>query len=250
MMQKYRYASIGLTHEGLVRPHNEDSHLVREDVGVWIVADGMGGHENGRWASSTVVAAVEGVVVVGNFEQDVAMVAKAIQAANQIIYDASVAAGKRMGSTVVGLVIGGTRFACLWTGDSRIYLLRNGQLTRLTRDHTQVQELLDRGALSAEEAADHPMAHVLSHAVGVEAPMRLDIIADEVGPRDIFLLCSDGLTDVVSEPEIAEQLAGLDPRAAGRRLLELALSRGGPDNVTVVSVACEEMTALTLPGDA
>jgi len=248
MSAQFRIRSAGLTHEGRVRDHNEDSLLLRDDVGAWVVADGMGGHENGEWASNEIIEAVRQTPLGANFDPAVGAMADALHAANARIHQAGVEGGKRMGSTVAALYISGSRFACLWAGDSRIYLLRDGTLHRLTRDHTQVQDMVDAGLMAAHEAKGHPMSHVLSRAVGVQAVLELDAIADEIAHRDVFLLCSDGLTGPVSEDEIAAQMASASPEAACRRLVELTLSRGAPDNVTVIAVACEEVTALSFAG--
>ena len=240
-----RVRTAAVTHTGLVRTANEDSHLVREGEGVWLVADGMGGHANGQWASSTVARHVATARLRGDFDADLSSLCDALQAANAEIV-AAAAGGARMGSTAVLLLIENGRFAVVWAGDSRAYLLRDGALHRLSRDHTQVQELLDRGILSPAEAANHPMSHVLSRAVGVQAELELEAVSDAARPRDVFLLCSDGLSGVVSEAEIAERLGSFGGEAALRRLVELVLSRGAPDNVTVVAATCEETTALTL----
>jgi len=244
MTPQFRFKTVGLTHEGLVRSANEDAMLDRGDIGVWAVADGMGGHENGRWASSAVVASLAGVSLQGELVGDTDRIADAIHSANATIHATAEAAGKRMGSTVVVLHICGERFQCYWAGDSRIYLLRAGQLVQLTRDHTQVEDMVERGLLTRTEAWRHPMAHVLSRAIGVEPELRLDALADTVEPRDVFLLCSDGLTGLVSEAEIAERLSSFNPQTACNRLLDLVLSRGGSDNVTMVAVLCEEATTL------
>jgi serine/threonine protein phosphatase Stp1 len=248
MAQHFRFKSAGLTHEGLVRERNEDAHLVRDGAGLWVVADGMGGHDNGQWAAETVIDAVAKTKLTGRLEDDVAAVEASIADANAVILDKSKAAGRTMGSTVVALVIQEGRFACLWCGDSRIYRLNGGKLTRMTRDHTQIQDMIERGAMSPQDAEGHPLSHVLSHAIGVETPIRLDRVVGDVGERDAFLLCSDGLTDVVSDAEISAELAGLAPGRAGRRLLDLVMERGAPDNVTLVAVVCEEMTAVTFSG--
>jgi serine/threonine protein phosphatase Stp1 len=246
MTPAFRFNTVGVTHEGCVRKANEDSHAMRDEAGLWVVADGMGGHANGQWASSAIVAAVQAANVTGDFDHDASVIAGALHFANEQIVTTAKSNGVSMGSTVVALYLSGRRFACFWAGDSRIYLLRGGELHRLTRDHTQVQEMVDRGLLTAEEARRHPMSHVLSRAVGVQPELELEALADEAAPRDIFLLCSDGLTGVVTEPEIAERLSQFPPRAACQRLLDLVLSRGAPDNVTMVAVACEELTALAL----
>lgn len=246
MTPAFRFNTVGVTHEGCIRKVNEDSHALRDDVGLWAVADGMGGHANGQWASSAIVSALQAATLTGDFDSDASAIAGALHAANGHIVATAQENGARMGSTVVALYMNERRFACFWAGDSRIYLLRGGVLHQLTRDHTQVQDMVDRGLLSAEEAKRHPMSHVLSRAVGVQEGLELDALTDEAAPRDLFLLCSDGLTGVVSEPEITERLSEFTPRVACQRLLDLTLSRGAPDNVTMVAVACEELTALAL----
>ena len=250
-MSSLRCRTASLTHVGLVRSHNEDSFVTQEQAGVWAVADGMGGHENGQWASSTVADRLRDSALTGDFNADVDALADAVQQANALIFSTAEAQGKKMGSTVVALYVNGDRFVCLWAGDSRVYLLRDGVLHRMSRDHTQVEDLVERGLISREEAAHHPMSHVLSRAVGVEEVVNLDAVSDVAMPRDVFLLCSDGLTGLVTEDEIGERLAALSPDAACDRLLELVLARGAPDNVTMVAVACEETTTLTLaPAEA
>ena len=249
-MPSFRLRTAAVTHPGLVRSANEDTMLTREGDGIWLVADGMGGHANGQWASNTVAQAVAAVPSTRDFDADVAALAGALQSANTHIYTTATSSGTRMGSTAVLLHLQDDRFACVWAGDSRIYLQRDGQLHRLTRDHTQVQEMVDRGLLSPEEAVHHPMGHVLSRAVGVQEVMELEAVADVAHARDIFLLCSDGLSGFVSDEEINERLGHFGGETACKRLLELVLSRGAPDNVTLVAVACEETTALSFAGAA
>ena len=245
MTMNFRYNTVCVTHAGLVRSVNEDAFLDRGEVGLWAVADGMGGHENGRWASTAVVAALGQAALEGDLDADTKRIADAIHAANATIQAAAETAGRRMGSTVVALRICGVHFQCYWAGDSRIYLLRGGQLVQLTRDHTQVEDMVERGLLTRAEAWRHPMSHVLSRAVGVEPELQLDAVVDVVEPRDLFLLCSDGLTGFVSEAELSERLDHLDPRTACKHLLELVLSRGASDNLTMVAVLCEEATMLS-----
>ena len=246
MTPSFRPKSVGLTHVGLVRSANEDSMVLREDVGVWVVADGMGGHENGQWASTTIVESVRAAALTGDFDSDVASIGEAILSANGVIYQASVERGRAMGSTVTALYLNGDRFVAFWAGDSRIYLLRNRALHQLSRDHTQVMDMVERGLMSEEEALHHPMGHVLSRAVGTQETLELDAISDTAEVKDVFLLCSDGLTGVVSAEEIAERLASFPPEVACNRLLDLVLARGAPDNVTMVAISCEEQTALAL----
>jgi serine/threonine-protein phosphatase Stp1 len=235
---------------GRVRTANEDSFLERPEMGLWVVADGMGGHANGRWASGTIVDAIAPLTASGDLDADIRSVADAIHAANATIFDRSQVDGVSMGSTVAALLVQEGFFAVLWVGDSRVYLFRDGMLYQLSRDHTQVQEMVDGGLLTPDEAKTHPMSHVLARAVGVQASLELDVIVDEAGVGDRFLLCSDGLTARVSADEIAAAMAGGSPQVASSSLVELCLERGAPDNVTAIAVACDEITRLSLVSTA
>ncbi|HZL00419.1 MAG TPA: protein phosphatase 2C domain-containing protein [Caulobacteraceae bacterium] len=241
-----RLVDAARTDPGRIRAVNEDSHAARPDQGLWAVADGMGGHENGQWASRTLVGALAEAVLSGDFEADSLKVADAIHAANAVIHAEAREAGKTMGTTAAALLVRDRRFAVLWAGDSRVYLLREGVLHHLTRDHTQVQDMVDRGMLTPEEAAHHPMSHVISRAVGVEASLEVDVIVDQAAVGDVFMLCSDGLYNVVGDPLIADVLGADRPARACERLVAAALAGGAPDNVTVIAVACDPITLLTL----
>jgi serine/threonine-protein phosphatase Stp1 len=246
--RRFRFVTGAVTHAGS-RKGNEDSHALRESKGVWAVADGMGGHENGRWASATIAEALGSATLVGGFQADSAALRGAIRTANDRIREAGAAAGKRMGSTVVALLVGEGRYACFWVGDSRAYLLRRGELKQVTRDHTQVEMMVERGLLERESARNHPLANVLSRAVGVEEDLQVDAATGELQADDVFLLCSDGLTGVVNDAEIAEKLTRLQPQAAADTLRDMVLARGAPDNVTIIIVACDEATTLKLSKD-
>jgi serine/threonine protein phosphatase Stp1 len=238
-----------VTDPGRVRAANEDAFVAAPEFGLWAVADGMGGHVNGQWASRTVAQSLGNIAFADDFDADSLRVADAIHAANATIFAEASAAGKQMGSTAAALYMHDRRFAVLWAGDSRVYLLRDGALHRLTRDHTQVQEMVDRGYLTEEDAKNHPMSHVISRAVGVQAQLEVDAVADEIKSGDVFLLCSDGLYGVVPDHEIAAQLSANSPQAACQRLVEVCLERGAPDNVTIIAIACDPITLLTLlPG--
>jgi serine/threonine protein phosphatase PrpC len=239
-MIAYRISASGLSDTGKVRRHNEDSMLLRGGAGLWAVADGMGGHAHGRWASEQIVAGLAQAPLIGDFGVDIERIGLAVSQANGLIAAAAEKEGTVIGSTVVIMLLVGARFAVLWAGDSRAYLIRRGALIQLTHDHTYVQDLMEVGEISAEEARSHPKRHVLSRAVGADPEFALDAVEDEALPRDVFLLCSDGLTSNVSDAEIGERLGQFPPETAARRLLDLALSRGAPDNVTIVVVRCEE----------
>lgn len=227
-----RYAAA--THAGHRRPHNEDSHAEFEDIGLYIVADGMGGHEAGEVASRIVVEHVERSVRAG------ASLADAVSSSHDAVLEASEAGEGRpgMGSTVVAAQLDGDRFHVVWAGDSRVYQMAGG-LVRLTNDHSLVQEMVDRGALSATEARSHPERSLITRAVGMpdQETVAVDAVEGRLGPGESLLLCSDGLTEELEDDEIEEILAsGQNLQEKANRLVEEALAAGGRDNVTVVLV--------------
>lgn len=225
------------THPGRVRRNNEDAYCARPDIGLWAVADGMGGHEGGEFASSAIVEALDRVEIAEPFEAACRAVAGAIQAANARIHDGGAEGKAQMGSTIVALLARDSHFALFWAGDSRAYLLRDGALRRLTRDHTQVQALIERGILSEADAASNPMSHVLARAVGIEPHVEIDVIVDMMRPDDVFLLCSDGLHGTMGEDEIRDFLSAAADRGVVDEMVARTLELGAPDNVTVVTVA-------------
>ncbi len=247
MMGQFRIEDAAVTHVGHVRTENEDSFSSLPQSGVWLVADGMGGHANGRMASQMIARAVSDVDTPDDLEAACASVAEAVHRANGQIYARSLELGKQMGSTMVSLIVRGREFAVLWSGDSRAYLYRDDHFIQLTRDHTQVEAMMERGLLTEQEAQDHPMKHVLARAVGVQENLEIDAIRDAIEPRDIFVLCSDGLHGVLSDDEIAAILRERRMEA-GDALLEACLGRGAPDNVTITLVAANEPTLLALNG--
>lgn len=238
-----------ITHVGRVREVNEDSFFSSAELGVWAVADGMGGHEYGERASRAIVESLGNLQPIADFEEKVEAVRAAIMVANVDIFAEATERGQRMGSTVVALVLVDRQYAVLWAGDSRAYLLRDGVMTRVSRDHTQVQSLIDRGLLAPEDAEGHPMSHVLARAIGVMENVQIDVLRDTVQPNDIFLLCSDGLYGLVSDGEIAERLAPARLSEAADSLIALSLERGAPDNVTAIAVSASEVTLLSFGKD-
>jgi serine/threonine protein phosphatase Stp1 len=224
------------THEGCVRELNEDRFFTAEDVGVFVVADGMGGHKFGDRASTMIVEHVTQAAKPAALDEKVTSVSDAIRKANQAIFDEAQGNGSRMGSTVVGLAIEDNRYAVFWAGDSRAYRFRNGDVQQLTKDHTQVQEMVDRGLLKPEEASRHPMSHVLVRAVGVTPDFSLEESRGEIEPGDIFFLCSDGIYDVLEDDEIAALLAKSRKIDAMEKMIAMALDLGARDNVTGIIV--------------
>lgn len=232
------------THVGCVRTANEDAHVARPRDGIWAVADGMGGHQRGDWASACVARALRSVLLPADFDAAVDRMADALDEANREIVAEATAAGGAIGTTVAVLLIHGPRYAVLWAGDSRVYRCREHVITLLTTDHSQVEQMVAAGLLTRNEAENHPMAHVLSRAVGVRDGLTLDRIDGEAAAGDVFLLCSDGLSRVVEIADLQRVLTDHPPRAAATALIDLALDRGAPDNVTVAVIGCDATTLV------
>lgn len=231
---------FGKTDVGLKRANNEDSFLVKPEMGLCLVADGMGGAAAGELASRIFVeTAVEVFSTPLNRSEDngANLVQKAFRWANERILNhvRMEPRHKGMGCTAELMVFCNDGFILGHVGDSRTYLLRNAQLKQLTHDHSVVQEQIDRGVISPDEAKNHPLRGVILRAVGVEETIGVDLIRGKRLSGDLFLLCSDGLTDMVDDPLIQEALClnGAVHEKA-EKLIELAKSGGGHDNITVV----------------
>jgi protein phosphatase len=231
---------IPLTHTGLQRRENEDSVLASPPL--FVVADGMGGAQAGEVASQIAVDAfAEGLPDEGSPEERLAAVA---HTANQRIYEVSQAESERagMGTTLTAAYLGENDLSIAHVGDSRAYLFRDGELTRLTQDHSLMAELIRRGKLTEEEAADHPQRSIITRALGPEPEVAVDTWTYPVKAGDVILLCSDGLTSMISEAQVLEILRtypGLDRVA--QTLIDEANRAGGRDNITVVLVRLEEV---------
>ena len=237
------YASTDL---GVVREVNEDRYFASDDLGLWLVADGMGGMARGDWAANAVSEAMSVVQRQETLPAMIEAAAGALRDANDRILAESAARSAQMGTTAVVLVVRGRDFGMLWVGDSRGYLIRDRKLHRLTRDHSQVQEMVDRGLIDDAAAAVHPMRNVLTRAVGVGTPLMVDSIADTLRPDDLLLLCSDGLYGVIGEEELEAILVREPVDRAGEILIRRCHELGAPDNITLIAVVAAEATLVRL----
>jgi len=242
MTGAFKYRSVARTHQGLVRSYNEDSYFERPDLGLWAVADGMGGLTSGDVASQSVVRTLALITRQDSGAGFVAEIKARLADANAELQ--ALAASRHtptpIGSTVAGLLVFADHFACFWAGDSRVYRLRRGDLDRLTRDHSLVQDIVDSGLLAPDRAESHPHASVIQRAVGVEEKLELEFTHARIEPGDLFLLCSDGLTRMVSDEELELELGRLPLEQACDVLIATVLERGAKDNVTIVLVMCLE----------
>lgn len=237
--------SAASTHVGMRRQANEDRYAIVPELGLFLVADGMGGHQAGQVASQLAAeAAIRAVDALQGASVSLAeRLRHAVACANREIFAAARAKPELagMGTTFVGMLFGGERLALAHVGDSRAYLLRGGRLRCLTDDHSIVGELLRRHEISEEAAAAHPHRHVLTRALGVRARTEPDLAEMTPQEGDVLVLCSDGLTSHVEDDEIAERVGGeADLEVAARGLVDAANRAGGLDNSTVLLVRYEK----------
>jgi len=252
-----RIASGGVTDVGRVRTNNEDCYKIVEPLNLYVLSDGMGGEAHGEIASALAVETVvkhcldieanPAAKVVGpvqpNWSARTKRLSTAIHLANKNIFKSAEENPDQhgMGATLTAVWIDGAKLSIAHVGDSRAYLLRGGSLLQLTRDHSLVAEQVRRGILTSAEAEESDMQSVLLRALGAQAEIEVDVEEHTLFPRDVLLLCSDGLTRMVTDPEIAGTLqAETNTVHAAENLVALANERGGPDNITVVIARLEK----------
>jgi protein phosphatase len=242
-----RLRACGLSDVGRVRAHNEDSFDIDPDRGVYVVADGMGGHRHGEVASRIAVEAVSRWM---SSEEDLAKLDQslpahvgalkaAIESAQAAVQEAveEDAALVGMGTTVVAMIFHGESAGVAHVGDSRAYRLRDGAFERLTKDHTWVGEQVGAGLLSEEQAKVHPLRNVVTRALGGRGDVSVEMSEISVLPGDLYLLCSDGLTTMLEDDQIEQHLVNADSiEDVCRNLISDSNSGGGLDNITVVLV--------------
>lgn len=226
------------SHPGAIRLQNQDAYLCRPELGLFSVADGAGGHVAGDVASARVVAMLDEIPGDMPPPERLSAVRTRLHAAHGLLLEQGRTRVPQatLATTVIVLMVHGDHFAFLWAGDSRGYLLRDGALHRLTADHSVVQELVDSGAITPDQAETHPQGNVITRALGAGGPdLMVDKALGTAQPEDRFLLCSDGLYKAVGPDEIMDILAG-DGDVA-QRLVDAALARRARDNVTAVVAA-------------
>jgi serine/threonine protein phosphatase PrpC len=230
----FRFDTWAVSDKGCIRELNEDQYLIEPSLGLWVVADGMGGHDAGEIASTAIVEHLGTIGIASSapdlrarFEDRLARANREIQSISRSRNNAVI------GSTVAALVAYDQQFACIWSGD-----------------HTEVQELLDHGIITQQEALTWARRNVITRAVGVSPDIMIDIEQGQIEAGDMFLLCSDGLTAHVASSEMLDILVANAPREACEKLLEMTLSRGGTDNVTIIVVHCRKSSGTFIPGDS
>lgn len=247
--------SAGRTDVGVIRSGNEDSLILVPDRGIFVVADGMGGHAAGEVASEMAVRFVarELESLRGLSDEQVAdRMRGAIRAANGAIFQRTLTEHDKrgMGTTVTALTLFGTRFLIGQVGDSRAYLLRDHRLSQLTKDHSYVQEQVDAGYLTPEQARTHPYSNVITRCVGANSDVMPDIYVGTVKASDVFLLASDGLTGMLEDYQLQELLSpDRMPQEEVDALIAEANRHGGLDNITAIIVRVDSVDSPTPEDD-
>lgn len=236
----FEWRSCGLTTVGTVRKHNEDSYLTMPDRQLWVVADGMGGHARGDLASQAIIEAYRDFEPLRTLSQTIDdLEDRVIEVNQQLREEIGDNIKNMMGSTIVLMYAKRAYVFFLWAGDSRIYRYRKKYLEQVSHDHSFVQESVDKGVMTPQEAIKHPSSNIITRAVGVHDEIQMDLDYTNVEHGDKFLLCTDGLFKDISMGEIANELEKIPMRAA-EGLIDLALSRGANDNVTVIVIEALE----------
>ncbi|MFV0492493.1 MAG: PP2C family protein-serine/threonine phosphatase [Pseudorhodobacter sp.] len=225
------------THIGKVRKINEDSILSLPDQKIWVIADGMGGHEAGDFASQTIVDTIAMIPpdlppgdLMRGLRRTIHEAHDRIRTAAEERYHA------RVGATVVALVLSDEHFMAFWAGDSRLYRFRDGQVEMLTSDHSLVAEFVIAGQMTWDEAEHHPQANAITRAVGVGDTLELDKIRGDIRSGDRFLLCSDGLTKYAGFEALRSMVIGTPIETVADKLQNFALDAGGADNISIIVV--------------
>lgn len=240
--------SWGLTDKGCVRKMNQDAYEIRQldrNTLLCVVCDGMGGAKSGNIASSLAVDVFSQEIErtwTPNMEWDKAdqLLKNAVKLANFTVYDQAMQFEEfdGMGTTLVAAFIRGRRVSFVNVGDSRAYIINQNGIRQITKDHSVVQMMVDRGELTAEMAKSYPGKNLITRAVGTEITVSSDIFRQELNKGDFLLLCSDGLSNLMDDQEILfEVVHGVNKERCCKRLLDIAISRGSPDNVTCVLVS-------------
>lgn len=236
------WVASAATHPGAVRKKNEDGYLARTADSFWLVADGMGGHLAGEIASSMIVDSMANLLMDGCFSDKVDRIEDCLFDVNRRIreHSAEHLDGRIMGSTFVGMLAHDKSAACIWAGDSRLYRLRQGVLNCVSSDHSQVNEWIQRGMMTVEEARNHPQGNIITRAVGATEELMVDVTFLQLMVGDRLLLCSDGLYGELTDEDLRRclQVGSADTRADA--LVQAAVMRGARDNVTAIVVQVTE----------
>ena len=229
-----KFETAAATHPGTAGRENQDAYLDGSQAGLWAVADGMGGHHAGRYASHTLVEALRTIRAQASAADLLQATEACVIAVNSEILRVADDNNTTIGTTLAVLLVHGLHYACIWAGDSRIYLIQANAIALVSRDHTEVQSLVDRGLLTEPESRVSSHRRVITRAIGVSEQVELELTQGTLAQGDTFLLCSDGLTNCVADAELGAMLGEGSADQACNGLIGLAVERGGTDNITAV----------------
>jgi serine/threonine protein phosphatase PrpC len=236
----FNVISHGVTNIGHIRTKNEDSILLLPEESIWVVADGMGGHHAGDFASQTITQNMSTFKQQSALEKSISLIEENLINSNTVIRQKALELGENatVGSTVVTTYIWGKFIFVFWAGDSRLYRHRDNQLTRLTEDHSYVEELIKIGNIEAKDAEAHPASNVVLKAIGVVDDFRVDLSYFEIQNDDIYMLCSDGLYKDLDESKISNiiQVGRNNLPLLNESLLKSSLNAGGSDNTSIITI--------------
>jgi protein phosphatase len=252
---KLRHAA--LSDVGMKRAHNEDSYLVNPEAGLFVIADGMGGHAGGETASRVAVVTIEQEILTARSEQPTAfdsseslehsplaaVVRESLEGACAAVFHAAHANPglEGMGTTAISLLIHRNQVFVGHVGDSRFYMVRDGAIQQISEDHSLVQEQVKAGILTPEQARTSRFKNIITRSIGFEEDVLVDVLGVDLKAGDQLLLCSDGLSNLIEEPEFRDVLTGTPLEEVPSKLVALANARGGDDNITVIVVQIDEL---------
>jgi len=241
LVHSLRWSSYAISNTGRVRKHNEDSMLDRPEIGLWAVADGMGGHAKGDVASQMIVESLKKIHEGTSLARYIDDIEDSIISVNKRLVEKARESVKKVtiGSTVVILLAYDKYCVYIWAGDSRLYRLRGKKLQQITTDHSQVEQYVEQGLISREDALKHPHGNMITRAVGATDELYLDMDMQEMVSGDRYMLCSDGLTKHIPDPEIETFLATGSTQECCTQLINTTLERGAVDNVTAIVIDIE-----------
>ena len=247
-----QFQSYGISDVGRKRTKNEDSYLINEENALFVIADGMGGHQGGEYASRIAVSTIEEVVRSitedpdMTLKQDVVLRPRdfeeqaryAVQTASVRIFEKAVSdpSLRGMGTTSVVVILRDNKAICAHVGDSRIYLIRDGELTQLTEDHSLVEEQLKAGIINASEAKSHKLKNIITRSVGFQEEVEVDTKSVHLKKGDRFVMCTDGLSNMLAAEDILAVGKDGTLRESSGRMIDLANERGGDDNISVIMI--------------
>jgi serine/threonine protein phosphatase PrpC len=250
-----RVTSCGMTDVGVKRTNNEDNYLINEELQLFVVCDGMGGHVGGEFASAIAVNTVEEVIAAMEFQPsspsgpvEAADVLReklryAVRLAGKRIYEKALEEPeyKGMGTTCLALLVAAGNAYLAHVGDSRGYLVREGRIEQLTEDHSLVNEKIKAGLLTPEQAKTHKLKNIITRSIGYMEDVEVDLQVRALRRGDRYVLCSDGLSNLMDTPEIGDAVLEYGPQESVRRLIQIACERGGDDNITTIVARVDEV---------